>query len=181
MKLPQQEYPAEFKELAIERVKKGQAVGMLAKEPVLVAQTLPRSARLVAEAAHDSGHRDRCADNGKVPPKADDRCAAPLGSGQPMHQPGVPGQARRVWHDLLDEPQGKLLGQRAQRELVQQPEERAGACPPLHHIGRGHGGHLRVNEMFYNRKRRHLALGYRLPPQFLKDWISAQNDEKLVA
>jgi len=36
-------------------------------------------------------------------------------------------------------------------------------------------------EVFYNRKRRHSTLGYRSPTQFLKDWISAQHDEKLVA
>jgi putative transposase len=37
----------------------------------------------------------------------------------------------RVRHDGLDEPQGQLLGQRAQRELLQQPEERAGAWHDL--------------------------------------------------
>ena len=36
-------------------------------------------------------------------------------------------------------------------------------------------------EVFYNRKRRHSTLGYRSPTQFMKDWISAQHDEKLVA
>lgn len=36
-------------------------------------------------------------------------------------------------------------------------------------------------EVFYNRKRRHSTLGYRSPTQFLKDWIGAQHDEKLVA
>lgn len=36
-------------------------------------------------------------------------------------------------------------------------------------------------EVFYNRKRRHSTLGYRSPTQFMKDWVSAQHDEKLVA
>ena len=36
-------------------------------------------------------------------------------------------------------------------------------------------------EVFYNRKRHHSTLGYRSPTQFLKGWISAQHDEKLVA
>ena len=36
-------------------------------------------------------------------------------------------------------------------------------------------------EVFYNRKRRHSTLGYKSPTQFMKDWISAQHDEKLVA
>ena len=40
-------------------------------------------------------------------------------------------------HDLLDESQGQLLGQRAHRELLQQPEERAGAWPALSHAGGG--------------------------------------------
>lgn len=36
-------------------------------------------------------------------------------------------------------------------------------------------------EVFYNRKRQHSTLGYRSPMQFLHDWISAQQEEKLVA
>ena len=36
-------------------------------------------------------------------------------------------------------------------------------------------------ESFYNRKRRHSALSSRSPAESLKDWISAQHDEKLVA
>jgi putative transposase len=36
-------------------------------------------------------------------------------------------------------------------------------------------------EVFYNRKRQHSTLGYRSPVQFLENWISQQNQEKLVA
>jgi len=36
-------------------------------------------------------------------------------------------------------------------------------------------------EVFYNRKRQHSTLGYRLPVQFLDDWLSEQQQEKLVA
>ena len=36
-------------------------------------------------------------------------------------------------------------------------------------------------EVFYNRKRLHSTLGYKSPIQFLNDWISAQQQEKLVA
>jgi len=36
-------------------------------------------------------------------------------------------------------------------------------------------------EPFYNRKRRHSTLGYKSPVQFLRDWISAQREGKLVA
>jgi transposase len=39
-KIPKQEYTAEFKELAVKRVKSGQAVGMVAKELGLIEQTL---------------------------------------------------------------------------------------------------------------------------------------------
>ena len=46
---------------------------------------------------------------------------------QPVRERRVPGAAGRVRDDLLDESQGQLLGQRAHRELLQQPEERAGA------------------------------------------------------
>ena len=36
-------------------------------------------------------------------------------------------------------------------------------------------------EVFYNRKRLHSTLGYKSPMQFLSDWLSAQQQEKLVA
>ncbi len=40
IKIPKQEYTAEFKELAIKRVKGGQSIGTVAKELGLVEQTL---------------------------------------------------------------------------------------------------------------------------------------------
>jgi transposase len=40
MKMPKQEYTAEFKELAVKRVKDGPSVGAVAKELGLVEQTL---------------------------------------------------------------------------------------------------------------------------------------------
>ncbi|MBN8464308.1 MAG: hypothetical protein J0M01_16090 [Dechloromonas sp.] len=36
-KIPKQEFTAEFKELAVKRVKSGQCVGMVTREPGLVA------------------------------------------------------------------------------------------------------------------------------------------------
>ncbi len=36
-------------------------------------------------------------------------------------------------------------------------------------------------EVFYNRKRLHSTLGYKSPMQFLSDWLTAQQQEKLVA
>ena len=36
-------------------------------------------------------------------------------------------------------------------------------------------------EVFYNRKRLHSTLGYKSPMQFLNDWLSAQQQKKLVA
>lgn len=36
-------------------------------------------------------------------------------------------------------------------------------------------------EVFYNRKRMHSTLGYKLPVQFLNDWLSTQHVEKQVA
>ncbi len=36
-------------------------------------------------------------------------------------------------------------------------------------------------EVFYNRKRQHSTLGYKSPIQFLKRWISEQNQEKQAA
>ena len=40
LKIPKQEYTAEFKELAVKRVKAGQGIGAVARELGLVEQTL---------------------------------------------------------------------------------------------------------------------------------------------
>lgn len=40
MKIPKQEYTAEFKELAVKRVKEGQTVGAVARDLGLIEQTL---------------------------------------------------------------------------------------------------------------------------------------------
>jgi hypothetical protein len=39
--------------------------------------------------------------------------SASIGPGQPVRQPCVSGQAEGIRHGLLNEPQRKLLGQRA--------------------------------------------------------------------
>lgn len=36
-------------------------------------------------------------------------------------------------------------------------------------------------EVFYNRKRQHSTLGYKSPIQFMQNWLSEQEQEKLVA
>jgi transposase InsO family protein len=36
-------------------------------------------------------------------------------------------------------------------------------------------------EVLYNRKRKHLSLGYKSPIRFLDDWLIAQQKKKLVA
>ena len=36
-------------------------------------------------------------------------------------------------------------------------------------------------EVFYNRKRQHSTLGYKSPIRFLENWLSEQQQEKLVA
>jgi putative transposase len=47
--------------------------------------------------------------------------------------------------------------------------------------GGGSAGIFEYIEVFYNRKWRHSALGYKSPTSFMKNWISAQHDEKPVA
>ena len=36
-------------------------------------------------------------------------------------------------------------------------------------------------EVFYSRSRRHSALGYHSPVQFLQDWITTQHERKMAA
>lgn len=55
-KIPKQEFTAEFKELAVKRVKAGQSVGMVARELGLVEQTLR--------------NRVKAADRGRLNPPA---------------------------------------------------------------------------------------------------------------
>jgi len=63
-----------------------------------------------------------------------------------------------------------LLGQRAHRELLQQPEERARA--------EAEADLFEYIAIFYNRRRRHSTLGYSSPTQFLADWLSKQADQQ---
>ena len=46
--------------------------------------------------------------------------------GSPVLQWRLSGTTGRIWHALLDEPQGKLLGQRADGKFLQQSEKRTG-------------------------------------------------------
>jgi putative transposase len=46
--------------------------------------------------------------------------------GRPVLQWRLSGTTGRIWHALLDEPQGKLLGQRADGKFLQQSEKRTG-------------------------------------------------------
>ncbi len=47
-KIPKQEYTAEFKERAVKHVKEGKSIGLAAKEPGLVEQTLRNWVKLSA-------------------------------------------------------------------------------------------------------------------------------------
>ncbi len=53
---------------------------------------------------------DQRTDDGVVPTETGRGAAASLGSGQPVRQPTLPGQADGLWHGGLHESQGKLLG-----------------------------------------------------------------------
>ncbi len=77
--------------------------------------------------------------------KAGAGAAAPLRPGRPVRECSVPEEACRLWHGLFDEPQGQLLGQRSDRELVQQLQERAGAWRALRNTGGDDRGQLRVH------------------------------------
>jgi transposase InsO family protein len=65
--------------------------------------------------------------------------------GSQLRQPGLPDQAQGLRHGWLDEPERKLLGQRPDRELVQQLQERADTWRVLCDTGRNDGHGVRVH------------------------------------
>jgi putative transposase len=95
-----------------------------------------------------------------------------------QYAPRLPGQAPGIWHDLLDEPEGQLLGQRPDGKRVQPLQERAGAGRPVRHPADMKAASFEYIEVFYNRKRQHSTLGYLSPIQFLEHWVRHQHQEK---
>lgn len=63
--------------------------------------------------------------------------AVPLRPWQPVRQSCLPGPSGHLRHARIDVAQGQLLGQRPDRELLQQPQERAGAWRALRDARRG--------------------------------------------
>jgi hypothetical protein len=108
--------------------------------------------------------------------------AAPLRPGQSVRQPCLSGQAQGLRHDLLDEPEGQLLGQHADGELVQQFQERAGAWDSLCHSCRHEGCQLRVHRGLLQPQAAAFDPRLHIPySQFLERWISEQHHEKQLA
>ncbi len=140
-----------------------------------------KSIRLGPQATADGGPGDGRADHGMVQKAPYAGRAAPLRSGQPVRQRGLSGSPDGLRHDQLDEPQGQLLGQRPDRERVQQLQEQA-------HLRQRYATRAEITaetfdyiEVFYNRKRRHSRLGYQSPVQYLADWLMTEEEQKQVA
>jgi putative transposase len=146
MKIPKQEYTAEFKELTVKWVKEGLTPGAAAKELGLNEQTL-RNWIKAAEAGKLNGP-------GTKPVTPEQRNSQDCG----WRTSGSSGE--RCFNSLKNE---RVHGRRY--------ATRAEATADI----------FEYIEVFYNRKRRHSTLGFRSPTQFMKDWLSAQHDEKLVA
>ena len=72
----------------------------------------------------DTGTGHECAAHGAFATQTGIGRAASFGSRQPVLQSRLPGAAGRIRHGGEHEPQGKLLGQRADGKLLQQLEER---------------------------------------------------------
>jgi hypothetical protein len=71
----------------------------------------------------------------------------PLGPRQSVLQPRVPQGDCRLRHAVLDEPQGRLLGQRADREPVGSSEGRSAVRKALRHATRSDGRSDRLAEL----------------------------------
>lgn len=115
MKIPKQEYTAEFKELAVKRIQEGVTPGALSKGLGVSEQTV----RNWVEAAA-AGRLNK--PGGKVV---------------------TPEQIELS--RLFDEPQGGLLGQRPDRKLVRRFQERARAWGALRDTGRDDRHNVRVH------------------------------------
>lgn len=87
-------------------------------------------AHAVAPADQPGGGRTA---HGLVQALSGTRVDLPLGPGQPIPQPRIPGRACQLRHAQIGESQGQLLGQGTHRKLVGQPESgptRARNLPP---------------------------------------------------
>ncbi len=115
------------------------------------------------------------------PSQADGWADTPFGSRQLICQPRISGQAQGIWHGLFDETQGKLLGQRANGKLVRQLKNERVYGERFETRDEVIAMTFEYIEVFYNRKRLHSTLGYKSLMQFLDDWFTAQQYEKLVA
>jgi hypothetical protein len=120
---------------------------------------------LVAQAAHDDRYCDGRFDDGLVPPSTGYRHDASFGPRQPIRQPWLSGQAEGIWHDVLDESQGELLGHAP-------TESWFNSFKNERYHGLRYATHAEMKaasfeyiEVFYNRIRQHSPLGYRSPMQ----------------
>ena len=89
-----------------------------------------------------------------------------FGPRQPVRQRRLPGAAGPTRDGLLDEPERRLLGQGAHGELLRELKSES-----LHRYDFATRDGARQEifeyiEVFYNRKRRHSALGYLSPAEF---------------
>ena len=91
------------------------------------------------------------------------RTAAPLRPRLAVRQRRLPGGCSRGMASLQHEPQGQLLGQCRRRELLRHPQDGAGLPDSLAHACPGPKRVFEYIEIFYNRRRRHSALGYLCP------------------
>ena len=96
------------------------------------------------------------------------KAGRPLGPGESQyaseHYQPPPGRSR---DHLRHEPAGELPGQRADGELLCEPEEGADARRELRHEGgEARAALFEYIEVFYNRLRRHSSLGYLSPAEY---------------
>ena len=74
-----------------------------------------------------------------------ERPGSPFRPGEPVCQRPLPEAAGQPWDHLQHEPAGELLGQRADGDLLRQPEEGVNPRREVRHEGGGEGQYLRIH------------------------------------
>jgi transposase InsO family protein len=94
---------------------------------------------------------------------------------------GVPRQAGRVRHGMLDEQERRLLGNASTESFFNSLKNECVQGTRYATREEAKADIFEYTEAFYNRKRLHSALSYVSPQAYLQNWTSAQQGSEVEA